>query len=239
MSTLKKTTKITIPVIQKKKQNSEKIAALTAYDFLMAEMLDESGIDIILVGDSAGMVISGFESTLPVTVEMMMHHARAVRKEGGAEAVKIEGGSTVTDIVSRLVDIGIPVMGHLGLTPQSINIFGNYRVVGKKKEIADKLKEDALSLEKSGAFSIVLEMIPAKLAAEISDELKIPTIGIGSGKDCDGQILVSHDMLGLYDKFKPRFVRRYAHLSNEMKKAFINYIGDVKSGKYTSDNESY
>jgi len=271
MSVHRKTKKVTVPSIVNMKQNGEKIAVLTAYDFLMAEMLDESGIDIILVGDSLGMVIGGFESTIPVTMDMMLHHVSSVRrgtkrallvadmpflsfqtsisdaihnagrffKEAGAEAVKIEGGEIVAETIRKLVGYGIPVMGHLGLTPQSINKFGAYDVVGKNKDVAEKLKEDAKLIEQAGAFSVVLEKIPSELANEISESIKIPTIGIGAGKYCDGQVLVSHDMLGLFDKFNPKFVRRYAELAKDMRSAFSHYVKDVKENNFPSEDESY
>lgn len=271
MSITKILKKVTVPSLKRMKEKGEKISALTAYDCLMATMLDEAGIDIILVGDSLGMVIFGFESTLPVTMEMMLHHVKAVKQgvnrallvadmpflsyqsgidtainnagrflqETGAEAVKLEGGDVVADIVEKMVKFGIPVMGHLGLTPQSINQFGSYDVVGRQKHVAQQLLRDAKTLEDAGAFSIVLEKISAELAKEISENIKIPTIGIGAGKHCDGQVLVSHDMLGIYDNFNPKFVRRYAELANEMRKAFSAYIKDVKENKFPDKNESY
>ncbi|WP_456438945.1 3-methyl-2-oxobutanoate hydroxymethyltransferase [Caldithrix abyssi] len=271
MSVQREVKRITVPVIKRMKAQSEPIAMLTAYDTLMAELLDESGVDIILVGDSGGMVMAGHENTLSVTMEEMLHYVKAVRKgvnrallvadmpflsyqvsveegvrnagrflqEGGAEAVKIEGGRCVAPLIKRLVEIGIPVMGHLGLTPQSVHLFGGYGVQGKEAEIAAKLKQEAKSLEDAGVFSLVLEKIPARLAKEISENLKIPTIGIGAGKYCDGQVLVSHDMLGLYEKFKPKFVRRYAQLAKTMREAFINYVQDVKQRDFPDDHESY
>ncbi|WP_456405783.1 3-methyl-2-oxobutanoate hydroxymethyltransferase [Caldithrix abyssi] len=271
MSVQREVKRITVPVIKRMKAQGEPIAMLTAYDTLMAELLDESGVDIILVGDSGGMVMAGHENTLSVTMEEMLHYVKAVRKgvnrallvadmpflsyqvsveegvrnagrflqEGGAEAVKIEGGRCVVPLIERLVEIGIPVMGHLGLTPQSVHLFGGYGVQGKEAEIAKKLKQEAKSLEDAGVFSLVLEKIPSRLAKEISENLKIPTIGIGAGKYCDGQVLVSHDMLGLYEKFKPKFVRRYAQLAKTMREAFINYVQDVKQRDFPDDHESY
>ncbi|MHB2154742.1 3-methyl-2-oxobutanoate hydroxymethyltransferase [Calditrichota bacterium GD2] len=271
MSVQREVKRITVPVIKRMKAQGEPIAMLTAYDTLMAELLDESGVDIILVGDSGGMVMAGHENTLSVTMEEMLHYVKAVRKgvnrallvadmpflsyqvsveegvrnagrflqEGGAEAVKIEGGRSVAPLIERLVEIGIPVMGHLGLTPQSVHLFGGYGVQGKEAEIAEKLKQEARSLEDAGVFSLVLEKIPSRLAKEISENLKIPTIGIGAGKYCDGQVLVSHDMLGLYEKFKPKFVRRYAQLAKTMREAFINYVQDVKQRDFPDDHESY
>jgi len=262
---------LTIPDIISFKQRGEKISALTAYDYLMAEMLDEVGIDIILVGDSAGMVVAGYSTTLGIGMEEMIYHtkivAKAVKhavvvadmpfmsyqtsqekgienagrflKETEAQAVKIEGGEPVAELISKLVNFGIPVMGHLGLIPQSIHKFGNYSLQGKEPEVAERLKKEAKILEEAGVFSIVLEKIPALLAAEITRSVSIPTIGIGAGPHCDGQILVTHDMLGIFDKFKPRFVRRYAELGKEMREAFGKYIQDVKKGKFPSPEESF
>jgi len=263
--------KITVPAIKKMKADGQKIAVLTAYDFLMAEMQDSAGMDIILVGDSAGMVLAGFDSTLPVTMDMMLYHVAAVKrgtkkalivadmpflsyqtrasdavlnagrflKEAGAEAVKLEGGKEIALTVEKIVGAGIPVMGHLGLTPQSINEFGGYKLVGSDPDAAKKLVDDALILQEAGAFSIVLEKIPSEVAHNITDSLAIPTIGIGAGKYCDGQVLVAHDMLGIFDKFKPKFVRRYAELGDTMRDAFREYINDVKSSNFPTDDESY
>jgi len=271
MSTNKPVKKITVPTILDMKKAGRKIAVLTAYDCLMAQMQDEAGIDIILVGDSVGMVLAGFESTLPVTMDIMLYHVASVRrgtinalvvadmpflsyqasvseaitnagrflKEAGAEAVKIEGGRHNADAIRRMVDTGIPVMGHLGLTPQSINRYGTYHLVGKDQSAADILLEDAHLLEEAGVFSIVLEKIPAGLAKNITESISIPTIGIGAGKHCDGQVLVAHDMLGIFDKFKPKFVRRYAELAENMRTAFRQYVDDIKSVNFPDDNESY
>jgi 3-methyl-2-oxobutanoate hydroxymethyltransferase len=271
MSTNVEMEKITIPDILTKKKNNEKIAALTAYDFLMAEMLDEAGIDIVLIGDSVGMVISGYSTTLPVTMDQMIYHAKIVSnavkralvvvdmpflsyqtsiekgienagrflKETESQAVKLEGGETVVDLVRKMVNYGIPVMGHIGLVPQSIHRFGSYKLQGKDPKIARQLRRDAKLLEEAGVFSMVLEKIPAILAKEISESISIPTIGIGAGPFCDGQILVSHDLLGIYDKFQPRFVRRYANLANDMRKAFRNYLKDVRSGNFPSEDEYF
>lgn len=271
MSINKNVKKITVPEIVNMKKQDEKITALTAYDVLMAQILDDSGIDIILVGDSAGMVMAGYENTLAVTMEEMLFYCKSVRRgvkralliadmpflsyqtsieeaiknagrflqEAGMEAVKIEGGKAVKDIVKKLVGFGVPVMGHIGLTPQSIHQFGGYGLRGKDDQIAKQLLEDAFILQEAGAFSIVLEKIPSALAKEITNNLDIPTIGIGAGKDCDGQILVSHDMLGLYEKFKPKFVRHYAELGKSMREAFNSYINDVKNTKFPSEDESY
>jgi len=252
-------------------KSGEKIAVLTAYDCLTAQLLDEAGIDAILVGDSVGMVFSGYETTLSVTMDEMIYHTKAVRRgvkrallvgdmpflsyqispeeavfnagrflqEAGAEAVKIEGGREMVETIGKLTGIGIPVMGHLGLTPQSIHQFGGYRVRGKSQDEAQQLIQDALDIEEAGCFSVVLEKIPSDLAREITRRLKIPTIGIGAGPHCDGQVLVVHDMLGLFEKFQPKFVRRYAWLAEEMRGAFQAYIKDVKGGKFPSPKESY
>jgi 3-methyl-2-oxobutanoate hydroxymethyltransferase len=263
--------KVTVPGIIQMKAAGEKISALTAYDHLMAGILDEAGIDIILVGDSAGMVIAGFDSTLPVTMDMMLYHVAAVRRgvkrallvadmpflsyqvspenavynagrflqEAGAEAVKLEGGKPIAPVIQKLTGVGIPVMGHLGLTPQSINQFGGYRVVGKEDQAATQLLHDAKILEEAGVFALVLEKIPCLLAREITGELKIPTIGIGAGKYCDGQVLVTHDMLGMFERFQPKFVRRYANLAELMRTAFTKYKEDVKANLFPADDESY
>ncbi len=266
-----KNQKVTVPGILEMKARGEKIAALTAYDATMARILDQAGIDLILVGDSVGMVVSGFESTLPVTLEQMIYHTKAVSrgvkrallvadmpflsfqvstektienagrllKEGGAEAVKIEGGEVVLESIAKLVEFGIPVMGHLGLTPQSYHKFGGYKVQAREEAAAKKLLREAQLLQESGVFAIVLEKVPDPLAREVSASLRIPTIGIGAGSGCDGQILVSHDMLGLYEEFHPKFVRRYAELAAQMRTAFQQYIGDVKKGTFPSKDESY
>jgi 3-methyl-2-oxobutanoate hydroxymethyltransferase len=271
MSTHQSAKKITVPDILDMKKRGEKIAALTAYDYLMAELLDEAGMDIILVGDSAGMVVAGNKTTLPISMEEMLYHTRMVSKgvkkallvadmpflsyqvsissgienagrflkEAGAEAVKVEGGKVVAELVSKLVDYGIPVMGHLGLTPQSINKFGSYKLQGAEEKTANILKRDANLLEEAGVFSLVLEKVPANLAKDISESISIPTIGIGAGPFCDGQVLVSHDMLGLFDKFKPKFVRRYASLGEDIRKAFGEYIRDVKNSSFPNPDESF
>ena len=271
MSANKPVKKTTVPAIIDMKKDGRKIAVLTAYDYLMARMQDEAGIDIILVGDSVGMVLAGFESTLPVTMDMMLYHvasvARGTRnallvadmpflsyqtsaaeaianagrflKEAGAEAVKIEGGRHNAETIRKMVDAGIPVMGHLGLTPQSINRYGSYHLVGKDEIEASSLLEDAKILEHAGIFSLVLEKVPSPLAKKITETISIPTIGIGAGKHCDGQVLVAHDMLGIFDKFKPKFVRRYAELAEIMRGAFRQYVDDIKSENFPNDNESY
>ncbi len=271
MSVQKPEKTITIPSLLRMKERGEPITMLTAYDFLMASILDQSGIDIILVGDSGGMVMAGHENTLSVTMNEMLHYVKSVRRgvkrallvadmpflsyqisteeairnagrflqEAGAEAVKIEGGTPLIPTIERLVQLGIPVMGHLGLTPQSIHQLGGYGIQGKDTQAAERLKREALQLQESGIFALVLEKVPALLAKQISAQLKIPTIGIGAGKYCDGQVLVSHDMLGLYEKFKPKFVRRYAELGKAMSQAFKQYINDVKQKNFPNENESY
>ena len=244
---------------------------LTAYDFTMAKIVDNAGIDIILVGDSASNVMAGHETTLPITLDQMIYHASSVvraierclvvvdlpfgsyqgnsrsaldsairiMKESGGHAVKLEGGSEIKESISRILTAGIPVMGHLGLTPQSIYKFGSYTVRAKEEEEADKLKEDALLLEELGCFALVLEKVPAKLAKEVAQSLSIPVIGIGAGNGVDGQVLVTHDMLGMTHEFHPRFLRRYLDLYVEMTGAFENYISDVKSRDFPNDNEQY
>ncbi len=263
--------KIRISTILKKKADGVKISALTAYDFTFGYLLDQSGVDIILVGDSCGNVCAGYETTLPVTVDEMVYHTRSVcqgvkrallvadmpfmsyqetvdqalhnagrlMKEGGAEAVKLEGGQHICDTVRKMVEIGIPVMGHLGFTPQSVHEFGGYNVRGKETAEAEKIQRDALALQDAGVFSIVLEKVPALLAKEISASLKVPTIGIGAGPDCDGQILVSYDLLGLYDKAKFKFVRKYVNLAEVIRQAVEQYCSDVISQSFPSDKESY
>ncbi len=263
--------KFRVTDLAEKKSRGEKITMLTAYDATMARLLDRAGIDVLLVGDSLGMVIMGHDTTLPVTLEAMIHHTRAVAngarralvvadmpfltyqvsvseavrnagrlvQEGGAKAVKIEGGTAVADAVRRLVDIGIPVMGHVGLTPQSVHKLGGYRAIGKTKPEADRVIEDARALEQAGAFSVVLESVPAEVAAAITRELKIPTIGIGAGPHCDGQVLVSYDALGLFDEFVPSFVKKYADLAPVIVEAAKEYISDVESGRFPApDNRA-
>lgn len=263
--------KVTITTLRDMKKRGEKISALTAYDALFARLEDEAGIDVILVGDSAAMVVAGQSTTLSATMDQMLYHVRCAAKgvqrallvadmpflsfqvtpdeavrnagrflgEAGAEAVKLEGGQAVLSAVKRLVDIGIPVMGHLGLTPQSIHQFGGWGVRGREQKEAEKLYEDALALENAGAFSIVLEKIPAPLAAEMTHSLKIPTIGIGSGPDCDGQVLVNYDMLGLYEAISLKFVRMYRRLADEVRGAVKEYVRDIKNGTFPSPEESY
>ena len=263
--------KITVPAIVQMKQNREKISVLTAYDHLMARMLDDAGLDIILVGDSAGMVISGFESTLPVTMDMMLYHVAAVRRgvrrallvadmpflsfqagidtavynagrflqEAGAEAVKLEGGEAVAETVHKMVGYGIPVMGHLGLTPQSVHKLGGYRLQARKSEDQERLLADAHTLAAAGCFSIVLEKVPAEVAKRVTAELPIPTIGIGAGPDCDGQVLVLHDMLGMFDTPPLKFVKQYAQLAGEVRKAVAAYADDVRSGRFPGEEQTF
>jgi 3-methyl-2-oxobutanoate hydroxymethyltransferase len=272
--------KITVPDILRRKRhpaqsssptNQNRITCLTAYDFPTARLLDESGVDIILVGDSLGMVVLGYENTLPVTLDEILYHTRAVRrgvrhallvadmpygsyhagandavanalrlvKEGGAEAVKLEGGERRLEVISRMVEAEIPVMGHVGLTPQSVNAFGGFRVQGRTADTAEQLLRDARAVEAAGAFSIVLESVPRELAATITRELRIPTIGIGAGPDCDGQVLVFHDLVGLTAGPTPRFARHYAELGEEARRAVREYCGDVRAGNFPSDAESF
>lgn len=263
--------KVTTRRLTEMKQRGEKISMLTAYDYSSAKIIDGAGIDCILVGDSASNVMAGNVTTLPITLDQMIYHAKSVMKgvnralvvvdmpfgsyqgnskealasairimkESHGEAVKMEGGSEIRESVERILSAGIPVMGHLGLTPQSINKFGTYNVRARQKEEADKLISDALMLEEIGCFAIVLEKIPAELAAEVSRRLTIPTIGIGAGAGTDGQVLVMHDMLGINQGFSPRFLRRYADLATVMTDAVDRYIDDVKSGDFPSAEESY
>jgi len=268
---MKERKKITTRTLINMKSSGEKISALTAYDFLVAKFLDDAGIDIILVGDSLGNVVQGNPTTLTVTLDEMIYHAKIVKKavrtalmvvdlpfmsyhvdlqeavrncgrvmkETGADAVKLEGGERIAEVVRHLVKVGIPVMGHLGLTPQSINIFGTYVTRGTDPKEARQIQKDAKILEEAGCFAIVLEKIPASLAKKVTQSLKIPTIGIGAGVDCDGQILVTYDMLGMMEEFHPRFVRHYLNLASEMKNAFKKYIRDVKLKKFPAKSESY
>lgn len=271
MSTHQDIKRVTTHVLQAMKSQGEKISMLTAYDFSMARILDEAGIDVLLVGDSASNVMAGHETTLPITLDQMIYHAasvvRAVKralvvvdlpfgsyqgnskialdstirimKESGAHAVKLEGGAEIEESVRRILSAGVPVMGHLGLTPQSIYKFGTYTVRAREDAEAQKLKDDALLLESLGCFALVLEKIPAHLTAEVSKSLHIPTIGIGGGKDADGQVLVTHDMLGITKDFQPRFIRRYLDLFDSIKEATEAYINDVKNHQFPSDKEQY
>ncbi len=261
---------IRIPDLVDRKKRGQKITMLTAYDATMARLLDRAGIDTILVGDSLGMVVLGYETTLPVTLDAMVHHTRAVSngarralviadmpflsyqvsipdavrnagrlmQEGGAAAVKLEGGRAVADVVSRLVEIGIPVMGHVGLTPQSVHQLGGFRRVGKSSHEAEHVIEESRILQQAGAFAVVLESIPDEAARVITEELAIPTIGIGAGPHCDGQVLVSYDVFGLYEEFTPPFVKRYADLGNMIVKATSEYISDVQNGRFPAAGRS-
>ncbi|MBN1239881.1 MAG: 3-methyl-2-oxobutanoate hydroxymethyltransferase [Gammaproteobacteria bacterium] len=263
--------KVTTRRLQEMKEAREPIACLTAYDHLMAATLDRSGIDVILVGDSAGTVFAGYDTTIPMTMEQMLYHAEVVArgadralvvadlpfmsyqiseeealrnagrfaKEALAEAVKLEGGAQVCPTIRRIVDSGIPVMGHLGLTPQSIHQFGSYQIRGASDEEAERILRDAAALQDAGIFALVLEKVPTLLARQVTESLQIPTIGIGAGPYCDGQILVSHDMLGIFTRFRPRFVRRYAEIEKIMADAFERYRDDVKKGDFPADDESY
>lgn len=271
MSVHNEVKRITTNTILGMKQKGEKIAMLTSYDYSLATIVDEGGVDAILVGDSASNVMAGHETTLPITLDQMIYHAasvvRAVKralvvvdlpfgsyqgnskealnsairimKESGAHAVKLEGGEEVRESIERIITAGIPVMGHLGLTPQSIYKFGTYTVRAKEEAEAEKLKKDALVLQEAGCFSIVLEKIPAELAREVTGSVKIPTIGIGAGSYCDGQVLVIHDMLGLNRGFRPRFLRQYLNLFEEISGAVKNYVSDVKEGGFPNEKEQY
>ncbi len=271
MSKEGKVNKITIPVTLEMKRRGEKITMLTAYDYCTAALLDEAGVDIMLVGDSLGMVILGYDSTLPVTMEDMIHHIRPVSRaakramvigdmpfmsyqvsveeavrnagrflqEADAHGVKLEGGREVAETVRRITSAGIPVMGHVGLTPQSVHKFGGYKVQGRGDMAAKKIMEDSKILEEAGAFSIVLESVPAGLAEEITKSLEIPTIGIGAGVNCDGQVLVVNDMLGMFEKFTPKFVKKYANLSNVMKEAVKQYLNEVKAEVFPGEEHSF
>lgn len=262
---------VTTHQLREMKAKGEKISMLTAYDYSMAKIIDQGGVDVILVGDSASNVMAGNETTLPITLDHMIWHATSVvkavnrafvvvdvpfgsyqgnssealrsciriMKESGAHAVKMEGGLEVRESVQRVLSAGIPVMGHLGLTPQSIYKFGTYTVRAKEEEEAKKLKEDAILLDELGCFGIVLEKIPANLAKEVSESIEIPTIGIGAGPDTDGQVLVVHDMLGITQDFKPRFLRQYADLNQIMSDAVKNYVSDIKSKDFPNEKESY
>tara|TARA_B100001057_G_scaffold176077_1_gene176745 strand:+ start:1175 stop:2005 length:831 start_codon:yes stop_codon:yes gene_type:complete len=263
--------RITTNSLLEMKKSKEKISMLTAYDYTLARIVDSSGIDIILVGDSASNIMAGHETTLPITLDQMIYHAssvvRAIKrclvvvdlpfgtyqgnskkalasairimKESGAHSVKLEGGEEISDSIKRILTAGIPVMGHLGLTPQSIYKFGTYTVRAKENAEAKKLINDAKLLEKAGCFAIVLEKVPAELAEKVASELEIPVIGIGAGADVDGQVLVLHDMLGMNNEFSPRFLRRYSNLFEEINKATTNYINDVKSGSFPNEKEQY
>lgn len=263
--------KVTIHTLQEMKQRGEPITALTAYDYPTALLMDQAGIDLILVGDSLGMVVHGFETTLPVTMDMMILHCQAVRRgvqrallvgdmpfmsyqlsleeakrnaarflaEGGMDAVKLEGGERTAPIVRALVEIGIAVQGHIGLTPQSVSAFGGFKVQGKTLEAARRLIADARALEQAGVFSIVLESVPARLAALITRLVSVPTIGIGAGAGCDGQVLVTHDLLGLFERFTPKFAKKYADLASIMRSAFTSYAAEVRARAFPAEEHTF
>ena len=263
--------KNTVITIQEAKQRGEKITMLTAYDYSMAKLIDEAGINMILVGDSLGMVMLGYEDTLSVTMEDMIHHTAAVArgvkdalvvadmpfmsyqtsvydsvvnagrlmKEGRAKAVKLEGGKEVTEHIRAITKVSILVVAHLGLTPQSLNAFGGFKVQGKSEEAAKKILEDALAVEEAGAVAVVLECVPAKLAELITSKVKIPTIGIGAGAACDGQVLVYQDMLAMFGDFKPKFVKHFGAIGEQMKKAFVQYSDEVKNGVFPAQEHTF
>jgi len=263
--------RVTINQIKEMKQKGEKIAMLTAYDYTTAKIIDEVGIPLILVGDSLGMVVLGYETTIPVTTEEMLHHTKAVVRgakqamivgdmpfmtyhisvsqalenaarfiqEGGAQAIKLEGGVTVAEKVQRIVECGIPVMGHIGLTPQSIHQFGGFKVQGKTPEAAARLLKDARALEEAGAFSIVMETVPAPLSKLITDSISIPTIGIGAGIGCDGQVQIINDILGSFTDFVPKHAKQYAKLADIMSSAITEYYNEVKAGSFPTDEQSF
>jgi len=263
--------RVTIHQIKAMKQKGERIAMLTAYDYTTAKIVDEAGLPLILVGDSLGMVVLGYDSTIPVTLEVMLHHTRAVVRgtknalvvgdmpfmtyqisteeairnagrflqETGCQAVKLEGGVTVADTVKRIVDCGIPVMGHIGLTPQSINQLGGYRIQGKTSEAARRLLEDAIALDKAGAFAVVLETVPSALAALISRKISIPTIGIGAGAGCDGQVQVINDILGSYTDFVPKHAKQYAKIAGIMSDAISQYRSEVEGGQFPTEAQGF
>ena len=263
--------KITVPHILKMKQRGERITCLTAYDYSFARILDEAGVEMLLVGDSLGCVVQGGANTLAVTMDEMIYHTRLVArgrkralvigdmpfmsyqtgkdealrnagrffKEAGAEAIKLEGGVAVQDSIRAIVDAGMPVMGHIGLTPQSVHQFGGYKVQGRERERREALLRDAVAVEQAGAFAVVLEGIPQDLAGEITEQLTIPTIGIGAGMQCDGQVLVIHDMLGLFDDFVPKFVKRYADVKQTMLGAVKEFVGEVKERKFPAAEHSF
>lgn len=271
MSTQSQRKKVTTAVIREMKKKGEKITMLTAYDYAMASMLDDVGIEMLLVGDSLGMVVLGYDSTLPVTMDDMLHHTKAVCRgaknamvvsdlpfmsyqcsvaqavgnagrflqEAGAHAVKLEGGREIAESVQRMTVSGIPVVGHLGLTPQSVQQFGGFKIQGREEAAARRITEDAKILEEAGAFSIVLECVPAELARQITDSLSIPTIGIGAGAGCDGQVLVVNDMLGMYERFLPKFVKKYANLNEHIREGARQYLEEVKGGAFPDEKHSF
>jgi len=263
--------RVSISDLKATKKRGERIVMLTAYDYPTARLVEEAGVPLILVGDTLGMVVLGYDTTIPVTMEEMLHHVKAVvrgtrrahvvadmpfmsyqvgpqdalrnagrmLKEGGAQSVKLEGGQRVAETVRLLVEAGIPVMGHVGLTPQSINQFGGYKVQGKTPAAAVKLLNDALALEQAGAYAIVLECVPAQLAQRVTERLSLPTIGIGAGPHCDGQVQVFHDLLGLYSEFVPKHAKRYAHLDETVRAAIGQYVAEVRDGAFPTDRESF
>jgi 3-methyl-2-oxobutanoate hydroxymethyltransferase len=271
MSVNSEVKRITTHTLQRMKENKERISMLTAYDYSFARLLDEAGVDVLLVGDSASNVMAGHETTLPITLDQMIYHAASVvrgarrslvivdlpfghyqgnskealastvriMKETGAHGIKLEGGEEILESVKRILTAGVPVIGHLGLTPQSIYKFGTYNVRAKEEAEAEKLRRDALLLEEAGCAALVLEKIPAKLAQEVTKSLRIPTIGIGAGPHCDGQVLVMHDMLGINTEFKPRFLRNYADLHSVVTGAVRQYVTDVKAGDFPNESEQY
>lgn len=259
--------KMTVPEVVKKKSRGEKIAVITAYDYPTGKIADEAGVDIVLVGDSLGMVVLGFENTIPVNIDIMVHHTAAVARgvsralivadmpfmsyqagiedavrnagrlmqEGGAHAVKLEGGMAVAETIERMVKLGIPVMGHLGMTPQSVHQFGGYKVQGREEPAAVRILEEARLLEECGVFSLVLELVPSDLAKRVTEDLSIPTIGIGAGPNCDGQVQVIHDILGFYDRFVPKHTHRYAELWKTAEAAVSEYVSDVRAGRFPAE----
>jgi 3-methyl-2-oxobutanoate hydroxymethyltransferase len=263
--------RVTIGKLKEMKKKGEKIPMLTAYDYSTAKFLDEVGMPLILVGDSLGMVVLGYDSTIPVTIDVMLHHTKAVTRgtenalvvgdmpfmtyhttpaeaihnagrflqEGGAQAVKLEGGEYMAETINYIVTRGIPVMGHIGLTPQSVYQLGGYKVRGKTREAASSLLEDAKALDEAGVFAIVLELVPAPLAKLITENVSVPTIGIGAGKDCDGQVQVINDILGFYTEFVPKHAKQYAKLGETIKSAVSNYISEIQSGVFPTAKESY
>jgi len=270
MSKVNTSSKVTILDLQRMKAENQKITMLTAYDFTMARLVDMAGVDVVLVGDSLGMVMQGLDNTLPVTLDHMIYHARAVARglkrahmvidmpfmtyhsrqqaldnvarvmrEGGGESVKLEGGQEMAETVEAITRCGIPVMGHIGLTPQSVHAMGGFKVQGREASQANRIREDALALEQAGAYAIVLEGIPMELAADISSSLSIPTIGIGAGVGCDGQVLVINDVLGMDDGFKPKFVKRYANLQQQIIGSVQEYLSEVRTGAFPDEAHSF
>jgi 3-methyl-2-oxobutanoate hydroxymethyltransferase len=270
MSKVNVTSKVTILDLQQMKAENRKITMLTAYDYTMARLVDAAGVDVVLVGDSLGMVVQGQENTLPVTLDQMIYHGRCVARglrrahlvvdmpfmsyhsvgqalentarvmrEGGAESVKLEGGQEVADVIAAVTRCGIPVMAHIGLTPQSVHAMGGFKVQGREAAEAERLKDDALAVQEAGAYSVVIEGVPMDLAAEISSSLTIPTIGIGAGIGCDGQVLVINDLLGLDEGFKPRFVKRYATLHSTIVDAVQDYLSEVRQGSFPDEAHSF